>query len=53
MPVTEIRGETRVEANHVYVISASENLRIEKGVLHPVARHVEARVREYGDRRFL
>ena len=45
MPVEEIRGETRVEANHVYVISASENLRIEKGILQPVARPTEAGVR--------
>ncbi|MDP9114121.1 MAG: chemotaxis protein CheB, partial [Acidobacteriota bacterium] len=41
MPVQEIRGETRVKPNHVYVISASENLRIEKGILHPVARPSE------------
>ncbi len=45
MPVQEIGGETRVEANHVYVISASENLRIEKGILHPVARPTLAGVR--------
>ena len=38
MPVTEIHGDTPVEANHVYVIAARENLRIEKGILHPVAR---------------
>src|ERR1700722_1785758 len=45
MPVQEIRGETRVQANHVYVIAASENLRIEKGILQPVARPTEAGVR--------
>jgi two-component system CheB/CheR fusion protein len=45
MPVSEIRGETRVEANHVYVIAASENLRIEKGILQPVARPTETGVR--------
>lgn len=45
MPVQEVRGETPVEANHVYVISANENLRIQKGVLHPVARPTEAGVR--------
>src|ERR1700722_16497449 len=33
MPVREIRGDTRVQADHVYVIAASENLRIEKGIL--------------------
>src|SRR3984957_715066 len=45
MPVEEIRGATRVEANHVYVISASENLRIEKGILQPVARPMESGMR--------
>src|SRR5579863_5223499 len=45
MPVTEIRGETKVEANHVYVIAASENLRIEKGILQPLARPLESGVR--------
>ena len=45
MPVTEVRGETPVEANHVYVIAASENLRIEKGILQPVARPTETGVR--------
>jgi len=45
MPVEEIRGATRARANHVYVISAGENLRIEKGVLQPVARHVEGGAR--------
>ena len=45
MPVVEIRGATRARANHVYVISAGENLRIEKGVLQPVARHVEGGAR--------
>jgi two-component system CheB/CheR fusion protein len=45
MPLQGIRGETRVEANHVYVISASENLRMEKGILQPVARPMESGVR--------
>ena len=45
MPVREIRGDTPVEANHIYVIAASENLRIEKGILQPVARPTEAGVR--------
>jgi two-component system, chemotaxis family, CheB/CheR fusion protein len=38
MPVHEVRGDTPVKADHVYIIPASENLRIEKGVLHTVPR---------------
>jgi two-component system CheB/CheR fusion protein len=34
MPVSEVRGETRVEANHVYVIPPRCNLGISDGVLH-------------------
>ncbi len=41
IPVQEVRGETQVEANHVYVIAAGEKLRIEKGILYPVPRSTE------------
>ncbi len=34
MPVCEVKGETRVEANHVYVIPPRCNLGISEGVLH-------------------
>ena len=34
MPVSEVTGETRVEANHVYVIPPRRNLGISAGVLH-------------------
>ena len=34
MPVSEVKGETRVEANHVYVIPPRCNLSISGGVLH-------------------
>ena len=34
MPVSEVTGETRVEANHVYVIPPRCNLGISAGVLH-------------------
>ena len=34
MPVAEVQGDTRVEANHVYVISPRHNLDIAGGVLH-------------------
>jgi two-component system CheB/CheR fusion protein len=34
MPVTEVRGETRAAANHVYVIPPESNLTISGGVLH-------------------
>jgi two-component system CheB/CheR fusion protein len=33
MPVSEVKGETRVEANHVYVIPPQHNLGISGGVL--------------------
>ena len=45
MPVREVHRETRVEADHVYVIPASENLKIEDGVLHTVPRAAGAGVR--------
>jgi two-component system CheB/CheR fusion protein len=38
MPVSEVNGETRVESNHVYVISPRRNLTIVDGVLHAPAR---------------
>ena len=34
MPVSEVKGETRAEANHVYVIPPRCNLGISGGVLH-------------------
>ncbi len=34
MPVSEVKGETRVKADHVYVISPRCNLGISDGVLH-------------------
>jgi two-component system CheB/CheR fusion protein len=34
MPVTELKGDTRAEANHVYVIPPRCNLGISSGVLH-------------------
>ena len=34
MPVTEVKGDTRVAANHVYVISPQCNLSVSGGVLH-------------------
>ena len=34
MPVSEVKGETRAEANHVYVIPPRCNLDISDGVLH-------------------
>ncbi len=42
MPVREIQQDTVVEADHIYVIPAGENLRIEKGVLHTVPRSTAA-----------
>ncbi|MEO8051230.1 MAG: chemotaxis protein CheB, partial [Acidobacteriota bacterium] len=45
MPVSEVHGDTKVQPNHVYVIPASNNLRIEHGVLRPVARPIGAGVR--------
>jgi two-component system CheB/CheR fusion protein len=33
MPVSEVKGETRIEANHVYVIAPRHNLGISDGVL--------------------
>ena len=38
MPVSEVKGETRVEANRVYVIPPRCNLGISDGVLHPPPR---------------
>jgi two-component system CheB/CheR fusion protein len=38
LPVREVHGHTPLAADNVYVIPASENLRIEKGVLHTVPR---------------
>src|ERR1022692_3938343 len=38
MPVAEVKDETRLEANHVYVIPPRCNLGISDGVLHTPAR---------------
>jgi two-component system CheB/CheR fusion protein len=38
MPVTEVKGETRAAANHVYVIPPQRNLIVSGGVLHPSTR---------------
>lgn len=40
MPVREVQGDTPIEPDHVYVIPASENLGIEKGILRTVPRPV-------------
>ncbi len=40
MPVLEVHADTLVEPDHIYVIAANENLRIEKGVLLTVPRPV-------------
>jgi two-component system CheB/CheR fusion protein len=40
MPVREINGDTLVEPDHIYVIAASENLRIENGILRSVPRSI-------------
>ncbi len=45
MPVREVQGDATVEPNHVYVAPASNNLRIESGVLSAVARPTAAGVR--------
>jgi two-component system CheB/CheR fusion protein len=34
MPISEVKGETRAQANHVYVIPPQRNLSISDGVLH-------------------
>jgi two-component system CheB/CheR fusion protein len=34
MPVTEVKADTRAEANHVYVIPSRCNLGISRGILH-------------------
>jgi two-component system CheB/CheR fusion protein len=38
MPVSEVRGETRAAANHVYVIAPQHNLTVFGGVLHALPR---------------
>jgi len=38
LPVREVHGNTPLAADNVYVIPASGNLRIEKGILHTVPR---------------
>jgi two-component system CheB/CheR fusion protein len=41
MPVSEVNGETRVQANHVYVIAPQRNLGISDGVLHTPPRQAK------------
>jgi two-component system CheB/CheR fusion protein len=43
MPVSEVQGETRAEANHVYVIAPRCNLSISGGVLHTPPRPYSGR----------
>ena len=43
MPVSEVKGETRAEANHVYVIPPRCNLSISDGVLHTPPRPASGR----------
>jgi two-component system CheB/CheR fusion protein len=43
MPVTEVKGETRVAANQVYLISPQRNLTISGGVLYASARPATGR----------
>ena len=43
MPVSEVKGETRAEANHVYVIPPRCNLGISDGVLHTPPRPASGR----------
>ena len=45
MPVREVRGDTAVEPDHVYIAPASNNLKIENGVLRAVSRPTAAGVR--------
>ena len=45
MPVREVHGDTTVEPDHVYITPASNNLRIENGVLRAVSRPSGAGVR--------
>ena len=44
MPVREVQGDSIVEPDHVYVAPASNNLKIEKGVLRAIARPTSAGV---------
>ena len=43
MPVSEVKGETRAQANHVYVIPPRCNLGISDGVLHTPPRPTNGR----------
>jgi two-component system, chemotaxis family, CheB/CheR fusion protein len=43
MPVSEVKGDTRAEANHVYVIPPRCNLGISDGVLHTTPRQPTGR----------
>jgi len=43
MPISEVKGETRAEANHVYVIPPQCNLSIAGRLLHTVPRPVSGR----------
>ena len=44
MPVREVQGDTAVEPDHVYIAPASNNLKIENGILSAVARPTAAGV---------
>ncbi len=43
MPISELSGDTRAEANHIYVISPRCNLSISNGVLHTPPRSERGR----------
>ena len=43
MPVCEVKGETRAQANHIYVIPPQCNLSISDGVLHSPPRPAKGR----------
>jgi two-component system, chemotaxis family, CheB/CheR fusion protein len=43
MPISELRGDTRAEANHVYVIPPRCNLGISNGILHTPPRSERGR----------
>ena len=43
MPIAEVKGDTRTEANHVYVIPPRRNLSVSGGVLHSPDRPVSGR----------
>ena len=38
MPVVDVRGESTLEPNHIYVVPAAEQMVIDRGVLKPLSR---------------